>query len=306
MTSPKRTSLSKNEVLAVTGNAGDRSRPLRDLKDRGIGSVVAVSLGPHSFLITAAHLVDSSHPMAIIGCKEELPVNEVRRGWPEDKRTDIGFIEVERQQAESLGLFAGAESVLAYLTPRRRWDLFVHGFPQASYFKVGPRKPCEIVPLVYNTQSIPIDSWDKVWPCPLRQRVDLLLEYQEGERTHVSVQEMDHGKQQGTARVDLRTPHGLSGAGIWLTVVCEGPIWRADPKLVGIQVGVQDEKSAKPRALHGITIDRVLDLIYSQYRDLQEPIEDIRRKSRSFWRRMANVCQAQPEEHGTRTIPNKP
>lgn len=236
-------------------------RPRPDQLD--IGSAVAIEIGGHRLLATAAHNIRGLDPTQI----EALPAGRrlvthvpIRRGkahpLAETDKVDVAWLEID-PNARKLDLsFVRLDQILRFSPTEDRQACFVQGFPAATVDK--PHKTSEI-PLVESDGLLTLTIAAHRRQSPHQPEVDLAVEYPPHD-----------GSLDGAG---LPAPPGASGGGFWLFPRFEKDrIWSPETfKLIGIARGWWKAD----REFLATRIDRWITLVAEDFPDTRPLIKDV-------------------------------
>jgi len=249
-----------------------------------IGTAVAVKLGERYFLATAAHVIedDTANVQAILQNQVAVAVsNFVGRHY--DLSADVGLLEVSASDAHQFS-FLEHTHLLETIEEQQQLPVIVVGF--AGQF-CGGAVETDLTPdtllqmrfcntLSYHTVVLPKSGWppdglpDENCVCQmLTEGRDMLVDFQYRQEVQPFTPR-SCGGDNPTVECASLDPHGISGGGIWLAQVTEGPerVSRPDARLIGLQIGWHRTENV----LRGVRIGAWLDLVREKYPDLEDTI----------------------------------
>ena len=182
-------------------------------------------------------------------------------------RPDVGLIELDAELFQS---FDGLESIgldrISLLPPERHLSSLM-GTPSETV-KIHPMENGQWgvggTLSGFTTSAIDHSKWPRLnLQQPMSQEIDLLVRYP---NDSPDIRD-DTGMQS-----ELPNPHGVSGGGLWTHDDCQNGLWLPDNcKLVGIQ-------SSWLKDVELVRLTKIsfwLDLVYSNYPDLRDVIDEL-------------------------------
>ena len=246
-----------------------------------IGSGICVKIGPHYFIATAAHVLEPTGDIYVMGepySKDAEPrtIKPIHCG--EDKSFDVAYLELEESDAlrlqttflelENLSIQSDMLDDLALVT----------GFP-AKYFKTLLQGNtiiiCGIFFLgipIYPTGN-PAKLNDLEYPhSKANPEHHIVVDWPEDDEfilgeivTNIPKRVYEIGT------IELPKPRGISGGGIWEANINTDGIW--SPKLAKLVVNTH--WNHKKRYVKGTKIHYWLSLVGANYCDIQSIIQNI-------------------------------
>lgn len=250
------TAQQREQVVAVGLAAGRFAAMLGILQGRSLETFSGVMLRFRGRFVvaTARHCVEKVGRGNIKGLRllphgslfaHDAP--KVRRFiYPEDPAIDVALVELDPTFAQSLHCDWVDEHRLRSHGVRFGQPVLVHGYPWqlatiACEYPVGLRA----TPIVYSSVTVrPPDVRLTVDAAPIDPEVDFFLPFDR--------ERLDGGK-------PLSTPHGMSGAGIWVVPEDrESEVWSPDCALL---MGIQSSYIPRRRLMRAKRIDFILSLL---------------------------------------------
>jgi len=260
--------LSDLEFQAACSQVQQWTRDLRDQDDPRLnGSSVAIRVGARHFLVTAGHVISSSHELEIVRREGENPVpHQFRNRFWDDSGKDVGALELSDEQVATIRHFAPEESIITALDQSKEWGVIVSGFPSERHVTDEYGGLVSLGASCYSL-TLPADEW----PSGLERLpvvgYDVFVRYPQSAVAYPNGLDVPRPREE-LERVKTPQPHGLSGCGIWLIHFCEKrktKILFPSMKLIAVQThylpGI--------RLLRGVLIGHCLDLIRRTYPDIE-------------------------------------
>jgi len=263
---------------AITRQAVDYTYRLLDEDDltQG-GTAVAIKIGSHYFLATAAHTLASRHHLSVHLKRKSLTYSKfIKREFYPDNAPDVGFLEVPQEDVSRFPhCFLDVKQILPAFDRNLVLPVRVVGFP-GEYLQIveeeqiGPNGVIQtraIHAFHQVTQTIPQSKW------PTNKRNDESDVYVEF-RKDVAVSLDSPGLDMPLRETADTAPQlqGMSGGGIWLEAeVANKEIWRADARLLALQSSYHKSEGW----IKGTSMAKLLDLIKECYPDLEQAVADI-------------------------------
>ena len=274
------------QIQALTYQAHNRTVRLIDrTNEEEGGSAVPVAIGPRTFLATAAHVIPKGHSFEVVPSPGERPITQFV-GHFRDEERDVGVLEIRAEDKSNLceERFCTEGMILSLAdSGRGGMHVIVVGYPGQYIAPVGRKVrdvdgrrveetmlTCNAYP--YHGFTIPTSQWPTDDRRPPLASGDIFIRYDPG-RTCRPYGPSHAGSPWPRAQHSPPKLEGLSGGGIWLMRHSQSEgAWPRSPSLIGIQTGVY----RKAGVLRGTLIGHWLDLVVSNYPDLQEAIHSIR------------------------------
>lgn len=230
-------------------------------KTKDIGSGTCIKIKGKYFIITAGHVIsnynlkDISLLLAGAGRPPYHVTKFINIGYNFDESNDIdvGYIEISEKEAKKLGKkFIEHDPFKFNVSHFNEDTVLVSGYP-CELIKLDQTKDFNIYTVRashFQTMTLPTDKW------PKRFGVDkhILLNYQE------LVEDSDGNT------VKIPDAPGISGGSIWAINAKTKGIW--SPQNTNL-IGIQSLWNQKERYLVGIQIQHWINLIKTNYDDLE-------------------------------------
>jgi hypothetical protein len=245
-----------------------------------VGTAVALKLGTRFFLATAGHIIEKARSIKVLMHDQVRHYVSDFAAKDYDREFDVGLLEIADSESDPFE-FMPQNFLCRTINDEQEMPVLVIGF--ASQF-CKPIKTIDLTPesssrvvrcdtLTFNTVVLPRSEWpseglpdeDGIHK-KLVDGHDMLLDF-EPEPEVIPFTANSTGTENPAVECQTLNPHGMSGGGIWLAQIREGPekLNSPDARLIGLQTGWHPSKNL----LHGICIGVWLDFVSDRYRDLR-------------------------------------
>ena len=261
---------------ALTRQTSSRTYRLIDMTNQSLGgTVIAVNIGEHYFLATAAHVISKDHEFNIVLKKKNaLYIDSFLSKYVDDK-SDIGLLEISKEYKHLIDPWITVSDICTDFDQHIENNVVVTGYPAQSIVRASREQITEgyfLETQICNALCCSSFTWPiKKWPSngmeiqPLAGR-DVFIDYDPGDMFA-----SDPSKVDITPINSVRCPElpGISGGGIWLPLSESDTIWEPKVKLIGIEHSVFKRHGW----IRGAHINCWLDLVSEKYPHLKPLID---------------------------------